>query len=140
MVKAEMIADVMGLSCKIHSLYELTESVTRGLPKKSLKVTVTHVTKDAELVRQISNQLVPPASFKRRKGVLSVHESERVERLARLYATALDVWGDEEDARQFLFNPHALLNGKKPIEMAFTELGVRQVEHILEKLRYGLPV
>jgi putative toxin-antitoxin system antitoxin component (TIGR02293 family) len=72
--------------------------------------------------------------------VLSSQESERVERLARVYATALDVWGDEEDARRFLFAPHALLNEQKPIDMAFNELGARQVEQILEKLRYGLPV
>ncbi len=140
MVEAEKIADVMGLTCKVHSLYELTESVINGLPKKALNFTVKHITRDSEAAKKISNRLVSPASFKRRKGVLNPQESERVERLARVYATALDVWGDEEDARQFLFSPHTLLNGQKPIDLAFTELGARQVEQILEKLRYGLPV
>jgi hypothetical protein len=61
MVEAEKIADVMGLTCKVHSLY--AESVVHGLPKKSLKLTVTHITKDAEVAKAISNQLVPPATF-----------------------------------------------------------------------------
>ena len=140
MVEAEKIADVMGLTSKVHSLFELTESVLHGLPKKSLQLTVNRLTKDSAVAKRISDQLVAPATFKRRKGVLNAQESERVERLARVYATALDVWRDEEDARQFLFTPHTLLNRQKPIDLAFTELGARQVEQLLEKLRYGLPV
>lgn len=140
MVAADKIADVMGLRCRVHSLFDLADFVGHGLPKTVVKATVSHVAKDAEQAREISNRLVPQASYKRRRSILTVQESERVERLARLYATALDVWGEEDDARQFLFAPHVQLNGKKPIEMAFSDLGVRQVEQILEQLRYGLPV
>ena len=140
MIDAEKIADVMGLASKIHSLFDLTESVIHGLPKKSLQLTVKHLTKDVAVAKKISDRLVSPATFKRRKSVLNTQESERIERLARVYATTLDVWGDEEDTQQFLFTPHKLLNGQKPIDLAFTELGARQVEQILEKLRYGLPV
>jgi len=140
MVEAEKIAHVMGLNSTIHSLFDLSESVIHGLPKKVLQFTVKRLTKDSAVAKVISDKLVPPATFKRRKGALNTQESERIERLARVYATALDIWGNEDDARQFLFTPHTLLNQKKPVDMAFTELGARQVEQILEKLRYGLPV
>lgn len=140
MVEAEKIADVMGLTCKVHSLFDLTETVIHGLPKKALRLTVMHLTVEPAVAKKLRDRLVPPATFKRRRSVLNAQESERVERLARVYATALDVWGDEEDARQFLFTPHSLLNHQTPIDLAFTELGARQVEQILEKLRYGLPV
>ena len=140
MIEAEKIADVLGLTRKIHSLYDLNESVTHGLPKGALKVTVGKVTLNTEVAKDIRDRLVPPATFKRRKDTLNTEESERVERLARVYATALDVWGDEDDARQFLFTPHPLLNQQRPVDLAFTELGGRQVEQILEKLRWGLPV
>lgn len=140
MVEAEKIAEVMGLTSKVHSLFDLTESVINGLPKKTLAFTVKCLTKDLAEGKKISDRLVPPATYKRRKTVLNMQESERVERLARVYATTLDVWGDEEDARRFLFTPHRLLNSQKPIDLAFIELGARQIEQILEKLRYGLPV
>lgn len=140
MIQVEKITDILGLSCQIHSLYELNESVALGLPKKSLQTTVKHLTLDTDAAKQISNKLVPPASFKRRKDNLNPQQSERVERMARVFATALDVWGDEDDARKFLFSSHQLLNHQRPIDFAFSELGARHIEEILEKLRYGLPV
>ncbi|NOY62404.1 MAG: DUF2384 domain-containing protein [Gammaproteobacteria bacterium] len=139
MIQAEKIADVLGLRCQIHSLYALSESVAQGLPKKSLQTTIKHLTHDASVAKIISNRLVPSATYKRRRGALNAQESERVERLARVYATALDVWDDEDDARQFLFAAHPLLNQQRPIDLAFSELGARQVEQILANLRYGLP-
>lgn len=139
MVQAEKIADVLGMPCQIHSLYELIESVAHGLPKKTLQTTVKHLTLDGGVAKQLSDRLVPPATYKRRRGHLNPQESERVERLARVYATALDAWDNEDDARQFLFTPHRMLNQQRPIDLAFTELGARQVEQILASIRYGLP-
>lgn len=139
MIQAEKIADVMGMECKFHSLIDLSEAVERGLPKKVLKITVMRVTSDREMAKRISDKLIPPATFKRRRAVLNPQESEKVERLARVYATALDVWDDEDDTRAFLFTPHPMLNQRRPIDAAMTELGARQVEDILWNLRYGLP-
>ena len=139
MVRAELIAEIMGIPSNIHSLSDLAETVAQGLPKKTLKITVQHFTHDALMVKRISNQLIPLATFKRRTALLNPQESERVERLARVYATALDVWDDEEDTRQFLATPHAMLNRRSPMDAAFTELGARQVEAILWNIKYGLP-
>lgn len=138
MIQADKIAVVMGITSRIHSLFDLTEAVARGLPKRTLMITVKHFTHDASMVKTISNQLVPSATFKRRT-ILNPQESERVERLARVYATALDVWDDDEDTRQFLITPHAMLNQKRPMDVAFTELGARQIEAILWNIKYGLP-
>ncbi len=139
MIQAEKIAAVMGVKSQIHSLFDLADTVALGLPKKTLQTTVKHLTLDREIAKRLSNQIVPLATFKRRKIRLSPQESERVERLARVYATALDVWDDDDDTRQFLFAPHAMLNQQRPIDIAFTELGARQIEQILTNIKYGLP-
>ena len=65
-------------------------------------------------------------------------EGERVERLARVIATAEQVWGDVDDARSFLSTGHAMLGGKRPIEVALTELGARRVESLLWSLFHGV--
>jgi putative toxin-antitoxin system antitoxin component (TIGR02293 family) len=85
-------------------------------------------------------RVVPEATFKRRKDRLNDVESERTERLARTIATAEYILVDKEIARQFLINPHPMLNGKTPIETALSELGARHVEQILFGIFYGLPV
>lgn len=68
-------------------------------------------------------RVIPAATFRRRGEELKPQEGERVERLARVIATAEYVWDSAEDARTFLSTGHAMLGGQRPIEVAFTELG-----------------
>ncbi len=81
---------------------------------------------------------MPQATFKRRRDALSVDESERAERLARVFASAAYVWDNEDDARAFLNAAHPLLQGRAPLDVAMTELGARRVEALLWQLYYGL--
>ena len=71
---------------------------------------------------------------------LKLVESEKTERLARVIALAELLWDDEAEAKRFLATPHAELGRKKPIEAALTELGARQVEDVVMRALYGLPV
>jgi len=71
LIQAEKIAEIMGIPSRIHSLFDLNETVAHGLPKKTLKITVQHFTHDAAMAKAISNKLVPLATFKRRTTLLS---------------------------------------------------------------------
>jgi putative toxin-antitoxin system antitoxin component (TIGR02293 family) len=69
---------------------------------------------------------------------LSVEESDRIARLARLWAFALDVWRSDAAAQRFFAEPHPLLGGRIPRDVAIeTEVGARAVEDILGRLKYG---
>lgn len=142
-IEAERIADVLGgekvLKREIRSLAELAAMVKHGLPKNALRVVASHLQSDTHTTSQLMDRLVPKATYKRRKSVLSPVESERIERLARVIATAEYIWDDREAARQFLHTPHPLLEQQAPCDAAMTELGARQVEEILWKIFYGLP-
>ena len=85
------------------------------------------------------HRVVPAATYKRRHR-LKLVESERTERLARVIALAEMLWDDEAEAKRFLATPHPELGRKKPIEAALTELGARQVEDVVMRALYGLPV
>ena len=130
----------MGLSCKVESLYELNEIIIQGLPKKCLERTVSHLSSNTKVKKDLQDRLVSPSTYKRRKKLLKTHESERVERLARIYASALELWGNQEDVQDFLFSTNPILNNMKPIDLTFTGLGARIVEQLMDKIRYGLPV
>lgn len=139
MITARKIADVMGLRGTVRSLGELSEIVSRGLPKSALRYCVVHVVSDPRARREVMCRIVPAATYKRRKQHLRPEESARTERLARVIATAKHVWGGEEEARRFMTCAHPELSGKTPLETSYTELGARQVEELLWKLFYGLP-
>lgn len=138
LVSPEKIASVMALAPVPHSFAELDEMVARGLPKGALKAGIDRILVSAEERKQLLYRIIPEATYKRRRESLSAAESERAERLARIFASAAYVWNSEEDARVFLSTPHAMLQGRSPLDVSMTELGARRVEELLWRLYYGI--
>jgi putative toxin-antitoxin system antitoxin component (TIGR02293 family) len=134
------IAEVLNLREKPQTISELDMLVSHGLPKESLRFAVDQVYSKPEDRTRLMCLIVPEATFKRRRDRLSAEESARTERLARVIATAKYVCGDELGAREFLIGQHALLNGRKPVDAAMTELGALEVTQLLWRLFYGVAV
>ncbi|WP_341501318.1 antitoxin Xre/MbcA/ParS toxin-binding domain-containing protein [Gallaecimonas sp. GXIMD4217] len=92
--------------------------------------------------REIGNLLSIPASTLRRRelaGRLHVDESDRVVRYARLKDAAVQLMhGDNEAAVQWLHTPQQLLQNETPIQHATTEVGAREVEDLIGRLRHGV--
>lgn len=137
------ITDVLGgekvLGRPVSSLHELREAVVQGLPKRAVSHVAKAVALDAKQQRALIHGIVPEATYKRRRDRLSLVESEKTERVARIAAMAFDIFS-EADARAFLTASHPMLGGDTPIEAAQTDLGAREVEAILRAIEFGLPV
>ena len=138
LVTPEKIASVMALFPLPHSFAELDERVTQGLPKHALKASVDRVCLSGEDRKKLLYRIIPEATYKRRRVSLSADESEKAERLARIFATTEFVWNSEANARQFLNTPHPMLQARTPLDVSMTELGARRVEELLWKLFYGI--
>lgn len=137
-VDAAKIAQVLGLRRKVSSVEQLEQQIEAGLPKTSLGAVARHVYGSSPDAAALMQRVIPSATFHRRGEELKPQEGERVERLARVIATAEQVWDSERDARAFLSTGHAMLGGKRPIEVALTELGARRVENLLWSLFHGV--
>ncbi|MCH8812358.1 MAG: DUF2384 domain-containing protein [Gemmatimonadetes bacterium] len=121
-------------------LEKVRKAVEAGLPVEAVKELQVElkrlgVRRPAEYV----DSIVSRATLQRRDR-LKPAEGEQLVRVASVLATAEDVWGDTEDAAEFLTSPHPMLGGGVPIDLALSEIGARQVEHILLSLDLGLPV
>jgi putative toxin-antitoxin system antitoxin component (TIGR02293 family) len=58
--------------------------------------------------------------------------------VARVWGLAVDVWRTEDDAREFLFRSHPMLEDKRPIDVVIqNEIGAELVLDILGSLKYG---
>jgi putative toxin-antitoxin system antitoxin component (TIGR02293 family) len=64
--------------------------------------------------------------------------SDRVVRFARLLGKAIQVFGEIEDAKQWLNSPQFGLGGAIPLEFAQSEVGAREVENLLGRIEYGV--
>ncbi|MGG5890531.1 antitoxin Xre/MbcA/ParS toxin-binding domain-containing protein [Falsiroseomonas sp. HC035] len=83
---------------------------------------------------------VPKATLARRQKTkrLSAEESAKLARVAGVYAVARDVWGSDDEARDFLQRRHPLLDDDTPLSVALgSDVGARLVERILGRLRHG---
>ena len=140
MIEPQSIAEILGLGTSIQTVHELESAVSAGLPKRSLERLSARLYEDRRVASAYKFKIVPQATWKRRSKRLSVDESEKTERLARVLAAAEHVWDDQEQAREWMSKPHRELNGQSPLEAARTELGARRVESLLDKLYFGLPV
>jgi putative toxin-antitoxin system antitoxin component (TIGR02293 family) len=139
MIAAAAISDVLGLPKKVSSLRDLERAVAAGLPKASLPHLMGRLYSDRRAARESLHRVIPEATWKRRSTHLSVEESQRTERIARVLAVAEYTWDSREDARDWMTRPHPELDGKTPFDAAQTELGARRAEEILNALFFGLP-
>jgi putative toxin-antitoxin system antitoxin component (TIGR02293 family) len=117
----------------------IEKAVENGLPRKALR----HVAEciaggDKAKIPALEWGVVPKTTLERREIKLSPQESERTERVARLFVHARRALGTEAEARAFMTTPHPELDGRSPIDAAKTDLGTRRAEQILNALEYGL--
>lgn len=140
MIAPQSIADILGLGASVRTVRELESAVTAGLPKVALERLSARLFDDRRTASAYKFKVVPQATWKRRTKRLSVDESEKTERLARVLAAAEFVWDDRSQAREWMNESHRELGNQTPLETARTELGARRVESLLEKLFFGLPV
>lgn len=134
----QLLGGPKALGRPVRSLADLDAAIQAGLPRSALEHLMTAVAPEGERAK-LRNRVVPRASFQRRKTLSAAH-SATTERLARITALVQSVWEDDARAQRFLWTPHPELEDRKPIEVALTELGAREVEEVIQRGLHGLPV
>jgi len=137
------IAEALGgkkvLGRSIKSFAELADLIRKGLPSGSLIVLGEKLDlKNAALSETFG---IPQRTLTRRlsrHSRLTVAESDRTVRLARVYATAVETIGNAGKAAEWLRTPNRALGGQVPIDQLDTDLGAREVENILGRIAYGV--
>ncbi|MEQ9478380.1 MAG: DUF2384 domain-containing protein, partial [Algiphilus sp.] len=92
--------------------------------------------------QDLARLVISPATRKRRrkdKKGLSAKSSQQLERIARVWIMAIDIYKDELMARRYLTEPHMMLRGKRPVALASTnDGGARAVQDMLGRLKYSV--
>ena len=136
---AKAVAELLGLALSPPSAVLIQKAVESGLPRKALRhVALVIAGSDKAQVSALERGVVPKTTLERRKSRLSPQESERTERIARLFVHARRALGMEDEARVFMTTPHPELDDEAPVDAARSDLGARRVERILNALEYGL--
>lgn len=117
---------------------ELLAAVRAGLPFAALEALAAQM--DLPSVEIAVLLGIPARTFARRRKTdqLTPQESDRLFRLARTVAQAMEVLGAQAKARLWLLAPNRALGGDVPLQMLDTDIGARQVEEVLLRLSYGV--
>ncbi len=117
----------------------IEKAVEGGLPRESLQHVAEAIAGgDKAKASALERGIVPKTTLERRESKLSRQESERTERIARIFVQARRALGTETEARAFMTSPHPELEGRSPLDAAKTDLGTRRAEQILNALEFGL--
>ncbi|MCM2316264.1 MAG: DUF2384 domain-containing protein [Thermoanaerobaculia bacterium] len=132
-----LFVSLVGL--KVFDSKKILTMVARGLPVQTL----TRFQKNTSFSTSDIGELVAiaPRTLHRRKeqGRLAPEESDRLLRVTRLFAKALELFeGDVHAARSWFQAPAKALGGEPPFRLAQTDLGAREVEALIDRLEQGV--
>ena len=117
--------------------FELAQLVERRIPTKVCSIFLGQgLTRD-----EFHDVVIPLRTFKHRNArseSLSVEESDRALRMARVLASAEHVFANREKALSWMRLPKQRFGGETPMHMLQTEAGARLVEQMLIQLDEGI--
>jgi putative toxin-antitoxin system antitoxin component (TIGR02293 family) len=118
---------------------EVIEQVRKGLPYASFE---TFQKSSGLAADQLVDVLqIPRRTMARRKksGRFSPDESDRLVRVARVYAKALQLFdGDAREATRWFLTVRSALAGATPLEMTRTSVGAQEVEDLIGRIEHGV--
>ncbi len=124
---------------RVRTSDDLAQQVRSGLPASTIDLLAATLSLHRS---QVAERLsIPARTLSRRLAThsrLTHEESDRTLRMARVVALAKDVLGADEKASRWLSSPNRALAGRRPFDLLDTDLGVRSVEEVLQRIAYGV--
>jgi putative toxin-antitoxin system antitoxin component (TIGR02293 family) len=120
-----------------NSALDLAEIAEKGLPTDS----IAYLKEKGLTFSEVSEIVISPRTLKHRKArgeQLSVEETDRMLRVARIISLADQVFGNHEKALTWLRQVDEHLNDRAPLSMLHTESGGRLVENLLWQIDEGV--
>ena len=92
-------------------------------------------------LEELDELVIPKRTLARRKArheALTVEESDKALRLARVSSEADRVFGDPAKSSRWLRKPNAALAGNRPLDLLKSETGSRAIDELLGQIDHGM--
>lgn len=134
------VARILGRerAAPIHSELDWVRAVQSGLPVSAVDTVVSEL---GFTPAEIERLVLPRRTLAHRRArhqPLTLDESVRLARLARVALDAEETFGSPAKAHEWLRRPNRALRNHPPISLLDTDDGARLVEVILGRLAHGL--
>ncbi|MGH6890180.1 MAG: antitoxin Xre/MbcA/ParS toxin-binding domain-containing protein [Rhizomicrobium sp.] len=134
------IESLLGMKAKkSETMLAFANLVQRGLPVSALERLAGHVCPNN--ARRFAYRVVPKPTLERRRRQrkpLTIEESDRLARIAKVFAFGRELFHDDAKVRSFLDRPHPMLDDKAPLDVALaTGPGADAVIDLLGRAAYS---
>jgi len=140
-MSTSQIVDLLGghqVVGQVGNPIEMAQAVRHGLPWASFEAIGSALEiSQAELAHVLQ---IRSRTLSRRKdtGRLESMESDRLVRLTRILAHAVEVFETLDGARDWLEFENRALGDQKPLDLLDTDAGAREVDEVLGRIEHGI--
>jgi putative toxin-antitoxin system antitoxin component (TIGR02293 family) len=134
----EILSPGSGSYRTVEDALEFHDQVREGLPFKSFESLRRHL--DSTQSEMATLLMISLKTIQRRKREkrLTPEESDRLARVARVFARTRELFGDARKALLWLRSPLPALGGRHPWDFLDTDIGVEQLEDLLGRIAHGV--
>jgi putative toxin-antitoxin system antitoxin component (TIGR02293 family) len=118
---------------------EWVSQIREGLPYSALESLGSRMQATNAELAQMLGVSVRMLGQRRRGGVLSSKESERLFRVACVIERAMDVFDDQDNALDWMSSPIIVLRSATPFSLLDTDIGGQIVMTTLGRIQHGIP-
>ncbi|WP_288198979.1 antitoxin Xre/MbcA/ParS toxin-binding domain-containing protein [uncultured Pleomorphomonas sp.] len=140
-IEAVKVVEIVGgertLGKTIRNTRDLIAAVRAGFPA----ATVEYVVDAGKMsLTEVDFAVMPRKTLTRRRkaGMLTAEQSDRLVRVARVIALAEETFGSPDKAKAWLRRETSPLGGVSPMSLLDTTEGAAQVEQLLNRIAYGV--
>ena len=117
----------------------LLQRIREGLSYAAFEELQRHFDLPAQELAKVAQMSTRTLNRRKKAGRLEPDESDRLVRLARIFAMALELFeGDDAAARDWLGRKQIGLGGAAPLDLIASEVGAREVEALIGRLEHGV--
>jgi putative toxin-antitoxin system antitoxin component (TIGR02293 family) len=117
---------------------DFARRLRRGLPYAALEALLGALGVPREMLAETLRLPLRTLARRKRERRLLPEESDRLYRMARVFARARAVLGDRARAASWLCRPNRALGGEVPVQLLDTDIGVQRVDEILGRIEHGV--
>ena len=136
LLTAEQLGGSKTIGRQVLSDADLARAVEHGFPTATIDALRKRGVTDSD----IATVIIKPRTLSHRLAQhsrLTVEESDRAAKLARVRVLAEETFADSYKADRWLHRELPLLDGRRPIDLIRTQVGARMVEDFLASIAWG---
>lgn len=136
---ADQIATMMHFNKnRIHSDMDIAKQIRKGLPFTLVENICLELNiSQQELTKSIGINIRTLARRKK-ENKLQADEGDKLYRLVRIYALAIETFENKQVALRWLNTPKTTLGGEVPLQWLDTDAGAREIEQLLGRIEHGI--